>query len=345
MSMEGELVLPVLAAPYLILLGDAEDDLLAKTGAGIKQWRGSLCLGQHRFEQCGADLGLPDMSIREAAAKGARSVVLGAAPVGGQIKPGWVAALLEAIDSGMDIVAGFHTRLNGVPELVAAAKAKGVRLIDVRVPPKRIPVGSGRKRSGLRLLTVGTDCAVGKKYTALAIERELRRRGVRATFRATGQTGIMIAGCGMPMDAVVSDFLAGAAEVLSPDNAADHWDVIEGQGSLYHPGYAGVSLGLLHGSQPDAIVVCHDPARTTIHEYPRFKIPRIGDCIKRNLELGALTNPSITCVGVSLNTSRLNPREARALMEQVAGETGVPCVDPIAGGVGPIADVMHSIQA
>ena len=135
------------------------------------------------------------------------------------------------------------------------------------------PAASGRKRSGKRVLTVGTDCAQGKKYTALALAKNLQSRGVDASFRATGQTGIMISGEGIAVDAVIADFVAGAAEQLSPDNAPDHWDVIEGQGSLFHPAYAGVTLGLLHGSQPDAIVLCHDPSRRTIDEYPNFPIP------------------------------------------------------------------------
>ncbi len=146
-------------------------------------------------------------------------------------------------------------------------------MIDVRVPPPGIPIATGRKRSGRRLLTVGTDCALGKKYTALALARAFAARGVPTDFRATGQTGIMIAGAGIPMDAVVADFEAGAAEMLSPDAPPDHWDVIEGQGSLFHPSYACVSLGLLHGSQPDVIVVCHEPGRTGIVGLDAYRLP------------------------------------------------------------------------
>lgn len=330
--------LPELAAPYVIFLGDVRDDLLLKTGAGIKQWRGDLCAGQVRLISDAASLGLPDLTIDEAANQGAGSLILGAALVGGTIKESWMPSLLEAISRGLDIVAGLHSRLNDNPVLVEAARRHNVRLIDVRVPPRNIPVGTGQKRQGKRLLTVGTDCAVGKKYTALALEREMRARGIPATFRATGQTGIMIAGRGIPMDAVVSDFIAGAAEVLSPANDASHWDVIEGQGSLFHPGYAAVSLGLLHGSQPDAIVVCHDPLRQVIHEYSDFPIPSLAQCIERNLELGRLTNPNIRCVGISLNTSAMEPHERDACMAAVRAETGLPCVDPLSGGVGAIVD-------
>ena len=197
----------------------------------------------------------------------------------------------------------------------------------MRTPPRDIPVATGRKRSGKRLLTVGTDCALGKKYTALAIARAFEQRGIDADFRATGQTGIMIAGGGMPMDAVVADFEAGAAEMLSPDAAPDHWDVIEGQGSLFHPAYAGVSLGLLHGSQPDVIVVCHEPGRTHMLGHPEFALPTIEETIDLNLRLGRRTNPAIRCGGVSLNTSQLSASEAQKLMRPRASACG--CRSPI----------------
>src|SRR5262249_56993932 len=179
----------------------------------------------------------------------------------------WLDDLEAALEAGLDAVSGMHTRLGSFERLKRAAERGRARLVDVRTPATPIPVASGRKRSGKRVLTVGTDCALGKKYTALALTRALETVGIAATFRATGQTGILIAGSGIAMDALVADFLAGAAEMLSPDNLPDHWDVIEGQGSLYHPAYAAVTLGLLHGSQPDAIVLCHDTARTPIDEY------------------------------------------------------------------------------
>jgi len=186
-------------------------------------------------------------------------------------------------------------------------------------------------------LTVGTDCALGKKYTALALARNLTQRGVAATFRATGQTGIMISGEGIAIDAVVADFIAGAAEQLSPDNAADHWDVIEGQGSLFHPAYAGVTLGLLHGSQPDAIVLCHDPSRRTIDEYPGFPIPDLKTAIGDYLRAGRLTNPNIRCAGLSINSSSLSNAESTAYIERLNRELGLPVCDPLRTGVDPLA--------
>jgi uncharacterized NAD-dependent epimerase/dehydratase family protein len=327
-----------LQAPYLIFLADAADHADAKTGLGVAQWCPDKCLGQLRLPGCGVDAGLPDLDAKAAVARGAKSLILGVAPVGGAIKESWIAALIEAARAGLDIVAGMHKRLASVPGLAEAAAAGNAKLVDVRVPPTGIPIGNGRKRTGMRLLTVGTDCCVGKKYTAIAIARELQKRGRKATFRATGQTGIMIAGEGMPIDTVVCDFTAGAAEVLSPDNAADHWDVIEGQGSLFHPGYAGVSLGLLHGSQPDAFVVCHEAGRTVHSGFPDFRLPTIGECIDLHLTLGRRTNPRIRCIGVSVNTMRLPKDQRVEWLQRTARETGLPCVDPLVEGPGAIVD-------
>ena len=191
---------------------------------------------------------------------------------------------------------------------------------------------------------VGTDCAVGKKYTALALTKSLKKMSAKATFRATGQTGIMIAGNGIPIDAVVSDFVSGAAELISPDNDPDHWDVIEGQGSLFTPAYAGVSLGLLHGSQPDALVVCHDPTRDHIVGCPAQPIPTVQTCIETNLLLARLTNPDVRCVGVSVNTSLLAPSERKAVMDEIAQETSLPCVDPIIDGIEAIVEQVSMKQ-
>jgi len=276
--------------------------------------------------------GLPVMTPSQAYASGARAVLIGVANQGGRIAPTWIASLLDALESGLDIIGGLHNRLVDVPELAAAAQRLGRRLIDIRVPPAGLPVGSGRKRTGKRLLAVGTDCALGKKYTALSLAKAFAERGVDVDFRATGQTGIMIAGGGIPMDAVVSDFEAGAAEVLSPDAAADHWDVIEGQGSLFHPAYAAVSLGLLHGSQPDVIVVCHQPGRTEIIGAPGYAIPSLEETIELNLLLGRRTNPAIRCGGIAFNTSGMDAAEADALMEAESRRLGLPVADPIRGG-------------
>ncbi|MBS0614487.1 MAG: DUF1611 domain-containing protein [Proteobacteria bacterium] len=324
--------------PFVVFLGDIDSEIYAKTGFGMVQWRRESCVGQLRLPDCSIDAGVPDVDVAAARAAGAKSLIIGSAAVGGGIPDTWVAKLCEAARAGLDIVAGLHIRLSALPGLAAAAAASGARLVDVRVPPPGIPVGTGGKRTGRRLLTVGTDCACGKKYTALALDQELRRRGIASDFRATGQTGIMIAGRGIPLDAVVADFLTGAAEQLSPDNAANHWDVVEGQGSICHPGYLQVTVGLLVGSQPDAFVVCHDPLRETISGWPEFKLPSIAEVIERTVSLGRLTNPAIRCVGVSLNTSKLPKHSRQQVLARFAAETGLPCVDPLVDGTAPIVD-------
>jgi uncharacterized NAD-dependent epimerase/dehydratase family protein len=190
------------------------------------------------------------------------------------------------------------------------------------------------------VLTVGTDCALGKKYTALALTSALHARGIAATFRATGQTGIMIAGAGIAIDAVVADFVAGAAESLSPANDPAHWDVIEGQGALFHPAYAGVTLGLIHGSQPDALVLCHDPSRRSIDEYPDHPIPSLESAMSQYLTAARVTNPNARFVGISLNTSSLDGESRRKLMASLRADFGLPVVDPILDGAGAIAEVL-----
>ena len=321
-----------LPTPYLLFLGDIVESGYAKTAFGLRDRAGDKCVGEYRLAAGTVTAGLAEMTPAEGYARGARSMVIGVAPGGGGIAPSWVPALVEALEAGLDLVSGMHVRLGDVPELAEAAAKHGRRLIDVRVPPAGLPVGTGRKRTGKRLLTVGTDCALGKKYTALSLANAFAERGVDADFRATGQTGIMIAGGGIPMDAVVSDFEAGAAEVLSPDAGPDHWDVIEGQGSLFHPAYAAVSLGLLHGSQPDVIVVCHQPGRAEILGAPGYTIPSLEETIELNLLLGRRTNPAIRCAGIAFNTSGMDAAAAEALMEAESKRLGLPVADPIRGG-------------
>ena len=261
--------------PYLIFLGSETNPTYAKTGFGIADWQPEKCVGQFHLPGGSVDLGLEELSLEAAAEKGAKTLVVGTATIGGGIPADWITALKHALELGLDIAAGVHTRLADQPELVETAKLLGRTLTDVRVPPRDIPVGTGKKRTGKRLLTIGTDCALGKKYTALQLSKELQQASVKATFRATGQTGILIAGEGMPIDAVVADFVSGAAEVLSTDNDPDHWDIIEGQGSLHHPGYAAVSVGLLLGSQPDDFIVCTEAGRTHVAGWPDFPLPSI----------------------------------------------------------------------
>ena len=324
--------------PYLLFLGDAADALAAKVAQGICDWRPDNALGQFRMPGCNADLGLNDMTIAEAAAAGAKTLVIGVANRGGVISDAWIAVLREALAAGMDLAAGLHNRLADVPELQADADRLGRKLFDVRHPNQIFNVGAGVRRSGKRLLPVGTDCSCGKMYTALALEKEMRARGMDADFRATGQTGILITGQGVSVDAVVADFISGAVEWLSPDNAPEHWDIIEGQGSLFHASFAGVTTGLLHGAQPDAMVLCHEPTRTHMRGLPTFPIPGLQETMDAAVQVASLTNPDTRFVGVCVNTSKLDPVAAEAYLRETEQQLGLPCVDPVRHGVGRIVD-------
>jgi uncharacterized NAD-dependent epimerase/dehydratase family protein len=322
----------VLPQPYLLFLGDVVEPGFAKTAFGLRDWAADRCVGEYALPGARVTLGLPKLDPRAAVDRGARSMVIGVANAGGHIPPVWFGALLEALEAGLDLVSGMHVRLSSLPGLQMAAEKYNRRLFDVRTPPARIPIASGLKRTGRRLLTVGTDCALGKKYTALAITRGLKARRIDATFRASGQTGIMIAGEGMPLDSVVADFIAGAAEMLSPNAPAEHIDVIEGQGSIFHPSYAGVALGLLHGSQPDRFVVCHEPGRTHVLGHPQYSLPSIEQVIELTIALGRLTNPDIRCAGISLNTARLDAAESQREIDRVGMRLSLPVADPMRGG-------------
>ncbi len=295
-------------------------------------------MGQIRLPGCNADLGLTEMKLTEAVGAGAQTLVVGVANRGGVISHDWIDILEKALIMGLDLAAGLHNRLSDVPSLAAVAEQHGRQLFDVRHPSRTFEIGNGKKRPGKRLLTVGTDCSVGKMYATLAIEKEMRARGMKADFRATGQTGILIAGDGIAVDAVVADFIAGSIEWLTPANEDDHWDVIEGQGSLYHASFAGVSLGLMHGSQPDALVLCHEPTRTHMRGLPDFPVPDLKSCIEANLDAARLTNPAVTCVGVAVNTSQMADGEAKTLLDAIEADLGLPTVDPIKDGTASIVD-------
>ena len=326
--------------PYLLFLGDARDALAAKVALGVKQWRPENCLGQLSLPDCNADAGLPEMTVAEARAAGAETLMVGVANRGGVIGPSWIDVLREALEADMDLAAGLHNRLADVPVLAETAAARGLSLFDVRFPTRKFEVGNGKKRSGKRILSVGTDCSCGKMYTALALERELRSRGVAADFRATGQTGILIDGSGIAIDAVVSDFISGAVEVLAPDADPDHWDCVEGQGSLFHASYAGVTMGLIHGAQPDALVLCHEPTRRHMRGLPDYPLPELEVCMETNLAAARLTNPAARFVGAAINTSALDDAAAESYLAQTEERLGLPCVDPVRTGVARIADLL-----
>ena len=321
-----------LPQPYLLFLGDTTCAPDAKTAFGLRDWARERCVGEYALPASTVTTSLPRLTPAQARAKGARSLVIGVAPVGGMIAPAWLPALVEALEAGLDLVSGMHTRLEDVPQLNSAAARLGRRLINIRQPPTGLPVGTGRKRTGRRLLTVGTDCALGKKYTALSLTREFKKRGVDADFRATGQTGILIGGGGIPIDSVVADFVAGAAETLSPDAALDHWDVVEGQGSVFHPSYSGVSLGLLHGTQPDVLVMCHEVGRDWVLDVENYPTPGVPEAIELTLTLARRTNRQVRCAGLSLNTSMLDETRARAVLAEYSWRLHLPVADPLRGG-------------
>ena len=330
----------MIETPYLLFLGDAPDALAAKVAQGIKDWRPENAVGQFRMEGCKADMKLPDMTLAEAKAAGAKTLVIGVANRGGIISQAWKKVLVQALEEGFDLASGLHNLLRDEEDLVAVAKACGRTLHDVRVPSVKYPIANGEKRTGKRMLAVGTDCSVGKMYTALAVDESLRKKGAKSTFRATGQTGILITGEGVPLDAVIADFMAGSIEWLTPDNDDDHWDMIEGQGSLFHVSYSGVTLALVHGGQPDALILCHEPTREHMRGLPGYKLPSLEAVRDVALELAKVANPDCKVVGVSINTQHLSEEEALAYMAEVEARLGLPTIDPFRQGADRLADAL-----
>lgn len=333
----------MIKTPYLLFLGDAPDQLAAKVAQGIKDWRPEFAVGQYRMEGCKADMGLPDMTLEEAKAAGAKTLVIGVANRGGVISQAWKKVLVTALEEGFDLASGLHNLLQDEEDLVAVAKATGQDLHDVRVPEVDYPIANGKKRTGKRLLAVGTDCSVGKMYTALCMEKEMRERGMKASFRATGQTGILITGDGVPLDAVIADFMAGSVEHITPNNDADHWDIIEGQGSLFHVSYSGVTMALIHGGQPDALVVCHEPTRDHMRGLPDYQLPSLEAVRDMALSLAKVANPDCQVVGYSINTQNMPEDEAKAYCAKVEAELGLPATDPFRFGAGKLVDALEAV--
>ena len=333
----------VIKTPYLLFLGDAADLLAAKVAVGVRDWRPELAFGQMRLPGCAVDLGLEEMDPAQAHAAGARTLLIGVANRGGVIGASWKPALLQALEAGLDLASGLHGLLRDDPDLAQAAADRGRALHDVRVPPEPYPVASGAPRSGRRCVFVGTDCSVGKMYTAMALEREMRARGMKATFRATGQTGILVAGAGVPLDAVVADFMAGAVERLTPPNDDDHWDLVEGQGSLFHVSYSGVTMALIHGAQPTALILCDDPAREGMRGLDGHVRPTLAQLRDLAVPTARIANPACTAVGASLNTSGMDEPAARACIAGAEEALGLPATDPVRFGAGILADALAAV--
>ena len=328
----------MIPGPFLLYLGSSTDPVGIKTSRGLAEFRREDCIGEFRHDDCPLTLDLPRMTPHEAVAAGAATLVLGVANSGGTMEPALVDDAAAALEAGLNVAAGLHQRLRDNPRLAALAEARGLQLFDVRDPPADLRVGNGYPRPGRRLLTVGTDCSVGKMYATLALTHGVRGRGVAADFRATGQTGILIAGAGVAVDAVVADFISGAVEQLAPARQDDGWDLIEGQGSLFHPSFAGVSTGLLHGAQPQVIVVCHDPTRPHMRGIAGRSLPSLEECLAENLRVARVTSPRVRAAGICLNTSAMTPEEGRLVCDRTADRMGLPCTDPVAFGVEALVD-------
>jgi uncharacterized NAD-dependent epimerase/dehydratase family protein len=284
-------------------------------------------------------------SMREGLALGPTAVLIGIAPKGGQLPPEWRAWLGEALDAGCDVWNGLHSFLSEDPALAAKASAKGRKLLDLRRPPVDLPIASGlaKELDPLVVLTVGTDCNVGKMTAQLQLTKRLNDGGIRTRFVPTGQTGIMIEGWGIAVDAVVADFIAGAAEWLTVEGSKNA-DVVlvEGQGSINHPGYSGVTLGLLHGSCPDALILCHQYTREYIGDYREavwLRIPPLTEYIRLYESIGAAVHPT-RVVAISLNTYDLSDVEARRACDQAQRETGLPATDPVRFDPAPLVNAI-----
>lgn len=333
----------MIETPYLLFLGDAPDMLAAKVAQGIRDWRPDNAIGQFRMDGCKADMKLPDMTLAEAKAAGAKTLVIGVANRGGVISQAWKKVLIEALEEGFDLASGLHNLLRDEPDLKAVAEATGRTLHDVRIPAVKYPIANGEKRTGKRCLAVGTDCSVGKMYTALCMDREMKERGLKSSFRATGQTGILITGEGVPLDAVIADFMAGSIEWLTPDNDEDHWDMIEGQGSLYHVSYSGVTLALIHGGQPDALILCHEPTRPHMRGLPGYKLPSLEQVRDTALAMAKVGNPACEVVGISVNTQHMAEDEAKAYLAEVETTMGLPATDPYRFGAAKLVDALVAL--
>ncbi|HKD74857.1 MAG TPA: DUF1611 domain-containing protein [Ktedonobacterales bacterium] len=308
-------------------------------------------------EDAASALGLADVgvdvpvvaTIEEALAFDPTALLIGIAPIGGRLPDEWRPTLLRAIAAGLEIISGLHVFLNDDPQLSAAAREHGVRLWDVRRPPDEVAmrIGAGqRHRPGSRVVYLGgSDCNSGKMTVALTLDRAARKWGWNSAFAATGQTGIMIAGAGVPADRFVADFLPGGVEQLVLDLTERHdWVFVEGQGSLGHPAYSAVTLGLIHGAQPDLMILCHEAGRDAISGYPDYPLPSLAALVQMYETAAGWIKPA-RVAGIALNTFQLPEDEARAAIAAAAVETGLPTTDPIRFGAEVLLDALVEAAA
>jgi uncharacterized NAD-dependent epimerase/dehydratase family protein len=335
-----------------VLTGGLLDDPNAKTGHGILRYgeRDVAAVVDDRFAGRRANEVVPYArrdtpvvaSVADAVALGATTLVIGVAPLGGRLTPEWRAAVLEAIAAGLNVEAGLHSVLGEDPELAAAARAAGVELRDLREAPTDLDVPAGpARRPGVRVVhSVGSDCAIGKMSVTLELDRAARERGLRSVFVPTGQTGVAIAGWGIAVDHVISDFVAGAAARLVEQGAA-RGDLlfVEGQGALTHPAYSGVTLGLLHGSLPDVLVLCHRAGATRNADYPEVPFPPLDQLVETYERAAGWVRPA-TVAAVALNTRGLDDAAAREAIAAAAAESGLPAGDPVRFGADALLDAV-----
>ncbi len=307
-----------------------------KAGMDVPQALGGATFGH----------GIPVVrDINEALIYQPDALLIGIAPMGGALPEAWRWQLLTAIDAGLDIISGLHFFISEDEELRTAAEKRGVTIWDVRRPPDKNRVAQfiPHRTGSHTILFVGSDCAVGKMTAALELDREARNRGLNSAFVATGQTGIMISGNGLPVDRIISDFIAGMVEQMILDFTNEHdWVFVEGQGALNHPGYSPVTLGLIHGSMPDAMIFCHMPGTTEIEGYHHCLLPSLNRMIQLNEDTVSWVRPERPCkvVGLALMTLHLNEQEARDAMKQAEDETGLPATDVLRFGAGILMDAL-----
>jgi uncharacterized NAD-dependent epimerase/dehydratase family protein len=325
--------------------GRSGDPHFGKTARGVMRYAPEQVVCLLDSERAGETQdGFPIVgSVADALAFRPTTALVGVATAGGRFPPAWQELLRECVAASLDVENGLHEFLTSDPELVELARRHGVELRDLRRPPPdlNVPSGANLEVDARIVLTVGSDCAIGKMSVALELDGEARRRGVASQFLPTGQTGIAIAGWGIAVDAVVSDFLAGAAERLVVEGVERGGELlfVEGQGSILHPAYSGVTLGLIHGSAPHAYVLCHLAGQTAVDEDDRFPIPPLAELVRLHEELSLLARPA-RVVAVALNTSRLDEVAARAAIAAAEEETGLPADDPVRFGAGVLVDAV-----
>jgi uncharacterized NAD-dependent epimerase/dehydratase family protein len=325
--------------------GHSDDPHFGKTARGVIRYRPEHVVAILDSTRPGdTQDGFPIVgSVADAAQYEPTTALVGVATQGGRFPPAWREVLKDSITAGLDLENGLHEFVSEDPELVALAREHSVELRDLRKPPRglNVPTGANLTHGATTILTVGSDCAIGKMTVSLELDREARRRGVRSEFVPTGQTGIAIAGWGISVDAVVSDFIAGAAEQLVLEGVRRGGEVlfVEGQGSLLHPAYSGVTLGLIHGSAPHGYVLCHMAGETSVDGDDRFRIPPLSEVVSLHARISLLARPATVHV-IALNTRNLGEEDALKAIEAAEAETGLPADDPVRFGSGKLVDAL-----